>query len=51
MKQVLRDGLENNLTATLAAEARAQRRAGSTQDAVEGAMAFLQKRKAEFKGA
>ena len=51
MKQVLRDGLETNLTATLAAEARAQRRAGSTEDAVEGAMAFLQKRKAEFKGA
>ena len=48
---VLRDGLETNLTATLAAEARAQRRAGSTEDAVEGAMAFLQKRKAEFKGA
>ena len=51
MKQTMREGLDQDLSATLAAEARAQRVAGSTQDAVEGAMAFLQKRKAEFKGA
>ncbi|MBT8427030.1 MAG: enoyl-CoA hydratase/isomerase family protein, partial [Erythrobacter sp.] len=51
MKQTLRDGLEMDFAATLAAEAKAQRQAGSTQDAVEGALAFLQKRKAAFKGA
>ena len=51
MKQALREGLEKDFTATLAAEAKGQRQAGSTHDAVEGAMAFLQKRKAEFKGA
>ena len=51
MKRTLRDGLQADFPATLAAEANAQRIAGSTQDAVEGAMAFLQKRKAAFKGA
>ena len=51
MKQTMREGLEKDFTATLAAEARAQRLAGNTQDAVEGALAFLQKRKAAFKGA
>ena len=51
MKRTLREGLQADFAATLAAEANAQRVAGSTQDAVEGAMAFLQKRKAEFKGA
>ena len=51
MKQTLRDGLTQDFAATLAAEARGQRIAGSTQDAVEGALSFLQKRKAEFKGA
>ena len=51
MKQTMRDGLEADLGSTLAAEAAAQRKAGDTKDAVEGAMAFLQKRKAEFKGA
>ena len=50
MKRTLREGLQADFPATLAAEANAQRIAGSTQDAVEGAMAFLQKRKAEFKG-
>jgi 2-(1,2-epoxy-1,2-dihydrophenyl)acetyl-CoA isomerase len=34
----------------LLAEAEGQRIAGSSEDAVEGGMAFLQKRKAEFKG-
>ena len=32
------------------AEAEGQRIAGATADAMEGGMAFLQKRKAEFKG-
>jgi 2-(1,2-epoxy-1,2-dihydrophenyl)acetyl-CoA isomerase len=32
------------------AEAEGQRIAGSSADAVEGGMAFLQKRKAEFRG-
>lgn len=50
MKQTLREGLSQDFAATLSAEARAQRIAGNTQDAVEGALAFLQKRKAEFKG-
>ncbi|MDG6079251.1 2-(1,2-epoxy-1,2-dihydrophenyl)acetyl-CoA isomerase [Erythrobacter litoralis] len=51
MKQVMRQGLQADLATTLSAEAEAQRQAGNTQDAAEGAMAFLQKRKAEFKGA
>ena len=50
MKQTLRDGLQADLGSTLAAEASAQRQAGDTKDAVEGALAFLQKRKAEFTG-
>ena len=51
MKKTMRDGLQADLGSTLAAEAAAQRKAGGTQDAMEGAMAFLQKRKADFKGA
>lgn len=51
MKQTLRSGLQADFTSTLAAEAAAQRIAGSTQDAVEGSLSFLQKRKPEFKGA
>ena len=51
MKKTMRDGLQADLGSTLAAEAVAQRKAGGTQDAMEGAMAFLQKRKADFKGA
>ena len=50
MKQVLRQGLSQEFSATLASEARGQRIAGNTEDAREGAMAFLQKRKAEYKG-
>lgn len=50
MKQTLREGLSQDFATTLVAEARAQRIAGNTHDAVEGAMAFLQKRKAAFKG-
>ena len=50
MKTTMREGLAQSLPQTLAAEAAAQRLAGNTQDAVEGALAFLQKRKAAFKG-
>ena len=50
MKATMREGLDQSLAQTLAAEAGAQRQAGNTQDAVEGALAFLQKRKAAFKG-
>jgi 2-(1,2-epoxy-1,2-dihydrophenyl)acetyl-CoA isomerase len=42
--------LENSLAEQLLAEAEGQRMAGATQDAAEGGMAFLAKRKAEFKG-
>ncbi|WP_345719860.1 enoyl-CoA hydratase-related protein [Qipengyuania sphaerica] len=51
MKKTLRDGLQADLGSTLASEALAQKQAGDTKDAVEGALAFLQKRKAEFTGA
>lgn len=50
MKRTLREGLEMGLSATLAAEASAQRAAGSTSDALEGGMAFLSKRKPVFTG-
>lgn len=42
--------LEHGLADTLQAEAEGQRIAGNSEDAAEGGMAFLQKRKAEFKG-
>ena len=42
--------LEQNYSFALNAEAEGQKLAGSSQDAVEGGMAFLQKRKPEFKG-
>ncbi len=51
MKQTMRGGLQTDFTTTLAAEAASQRIAGSTQDALEGSLSFLQKRKPEFKGA
>ena len=50
MKKTLRDGLQADLGTTLATEAASQRLAGASHDATEGGMAFLQKRKAEFKG-
>ncbi len=50
MKQTLRDGLQSDFGSTLRAEAETQRIAGGTKDAMEGGMAFLQKRKAEFTG-
>lgn len=51
MKQTLRSGLASDFNTVLQAEADTQRTAGNTGDAAEGAMAFLQKRKAAFKGA
>nr|WP_137678670.1 enoyl-CoA hydratase-related protein [Parerythrobacter lutipelagi] len=50
MKKTMRDGLQSDMGSTLAAEAAAQRQAGSSKDAMEGGMAFLQKRKAQFTG-
>ena len=50
MKQTLRDGLQSDFGSTLRAEAETQKIAGGTKDAMEGGMAFLQKRKAEFTG-
>ena len=47
---VLAVALDQNLQMVLLAEAEGQRIAGATKDAMEGGMAFLQKRKAEFKG-
>ena len=50
MKRNIATALDGNLQQVLMAEAEAQRVAGGTKDAMEGGMAFLQKRKAEFKG-
>ena len=51
MKTAIRRGLEADFATTLQYEAEAQRVAGNSKDAMEGGMAFLQKRKPEFKGA
>lgn len=50
MRKNILTSLEHGLADTLLAEAEGQRIAGSSEDAREGGMAFLQKRKAEFKG-
>jgi 2-(1,2-epoxy-1,2-dihydrophenyl)acetyl-CoA isomerase len=50
MKRNIATALDQNLQMVLLAEAEGQRVAGATADAMEGGMAFLQKRKAEFKG-
>lgn len=50
MKANLAGALDGDLAGTLVAEAEGQRRAGSTADAMEGAMAFLAKRKPAFTG-
>ena len=50
MRRNILTALEHGLSDTLLAEAEGQRIAGSSADAAEGGMAFLQKRKPEFKG-
>ncbi|MDE2437594.1 MAG: enoyl-CoA hydratase/isomerase family protein, partial [Sphingomonadales bacterium] len=50
MRRNILTSLENGLTDTLLAEAEGQKIAGNSDDAKEGGAAFLQKRKAEFKG-
>jgi 2-(1,2-epoxy-1,2-dihydrophenyl)acetyl-CoA isomerase len=50
MRKVLRDGLSQGFSTTLDSEAKGQFIAGGTVDAMEGIMAFQQKRKTEFKG-
>lgn len=50
MRQNLAAALDTDYTTALLREAEGQRIAGDTQDAREGALAFLKKRKTEFKG-
>ena len=51
MRRLIREGLDRDYTAQLDAEAEGQALAGSSADAAEGIMAFLQKRPAQFRGA
>jgi 2-(1,2-epoxy-1,2-dihydrophenyl)acetyl-CoA isomerase len=50
MKQNIALAADGSLQQVFVAEAEGQRIAGASDDAKEGGMAFLQKRKAEFKG-
>jgi 2-(1,2-epoxy-1,2-dihydrophenyl)acetyl-CoA isomerase len=50
MKRNIATALDGSLQQVLLAEAEGQQMAGASEDAMEGGMAFLQKRKAEFKG-
>ena len=50
MRKNILTALEHGLADTLPAQSEGQRNAGSNEDAAEGGMAFLQKRKAAFKG-
>jgi 2-(1,2-epoxy-1,2-dihydrophenyl)acetyl-CoA isomerase len=50
IKRNIGTALDGGLQQVLLAEAEAQRICGASDDAKEGGMAFLQKRKAEFKG-
>lgn len=50
MRKNILTALENSYAEGLLAEAEGQRIAGATGDAIEGGLAFLQKRKAAFKG-
>jgi 2-(1,2-epoxy-1,2-dihydrophenyl)acetyl-CoA isomerase len=50
MRKNILTALENSYAEALLAEAEGQRIAGSTADAMEGGMAFMQKRRPEFKG-
>ena len=51
MRKNILTAMENSYAEALLAEAEGQRIAGGTADAAEGGMAFMQKRKPEFKGA
>ncbi|MFN4144304.1 MAG: enoyl-CoA hydratase/isomerase family protein [Runella sp.] len=50
MKQIMNQSLFSNLPQMLELEAAAQNQLGQTHDAAEGIMAFLQKRKAVYRG-
>ena len=50
MRRNIATALESDYAQALMAEAEGQRIAGDSKDAREGALSFLQKRKAEFKG-
>ena len=50
MKQNIATALDGAIQQVFVAEAEGQRMAGASADAMEGGMAFLQKRKAAFKG-
>ena len=50
MRRTILTALEHGLADTMMAEAEGQRVAGNSKDAMEGGMAFLQKRKATFTG-
>ncbi|MEX0342034.1 MAG: enoyl-CoA hydratase-related protein [Erythrobacter sp.] len=50
MKKNIATAMDGNITEVFLAEAEGQRHAGTTRDAMEGGMAFLQKRKPVFKG-
>ena len=50
MKTNIATAMDGTITEVLLAEAEGQRIAGASQDAMEGGMAFLQKRKPQFKG-
>lgn len=49
-KKIMNKGLNMNLSSVLEYEASGQALAGTTEDAQEGVMAFLEKRKPKFKG-
>lgn len=49
-KRIINKGLSMDLSSVLECEAFGQTIAGTTEDAQEGVMAFLEKRKAKFKG-
>ncbi len=49
-KKIMNKGLSMDLSSVLECEALGQTVAGTTEDAREGIIAFLEKRRAEFKG-
>ena len=50
MRRNIAAALDADYASALVAEAEGQRIAGASADAIEGAMSFLQKRKAAFQG-